>query len=176
MDTFAVACKVCDRGSLLNKRIYRMSGPAVVIGYILLIPSICGIAFCVLSIIGIELQPDHKYVSAKQSAISEMRENSVPEYVIKEVVHHPERDPTDYIGTVPMYQYSWIKDASEKIRRGGTVEMGDANATLAGQRLAEDLFFFIGIGAFVSGLLGWLLVMKKRVLQCSTCNAVVNAS
>ena len=34
----------------------------------------------------------------------------------------------------------------------------------------------LGIGSFVGGLLGWLLVMKKRVLQCDVCGAVVNAS
>jgi hypothetical protein len=28
----------------------------------------------------------------------------------------------------------------------------------------------------VSGLLGWLLVMRKSVLQCDVCGAVVNAS
>jgi hypothetical protein len=36
--------------------------------------------------------------------------------------------------------------------------------------------FAIFIVSFVSGLLGWLLVMKKRVLQCDLCGAVVNAS
>lgn len=34
----------------------------------------------------------------------------------------------------------------------------------------------LGIGSFVSGLLGWLLVMKKRVLQCSVCGATVSAA
>ncbi|MHB8539528.1 MAG: hypothetical protein ACYDCD_01095 [Candidatus Acidiferrales bacterium] len=34
----------------------------------------------------------------------------------------------------------------------------------------------LGIASFVSGLLGWLLVMKKLVLQCSVCGATVNAS
>lgn len=34
----------------------------------------------------------------------------------------------------------------------------------------------LGIASFVGGLLGWLLVMKKRVLQCDYCGAVVNAS
>jgi hypothetical protein len=32
-----------------------------------------------------------------------------------------------------------------------------------------------GIGCFVFGLLGWLLIMKKHVLQCGYCGAVVNA-
>lgn len=38
--------------------------------------------------------------------------------------------------------------------------------------------FLIGWGTafFVSGLLGWLLVMKKRVLQCDVCGAIVSAS
>ncbi len=34
----------------------------------------------------------------------------------------------------------------------------------------------LGVTSFVAGLLGWLLVMKKRVLQCSVCEATVNAS
>jgi hypothetical protein len=37
-------------------------------------------------------------------------------------------------------------------------------------------YFVLMIPAFVSGLLGWRLVMKKRVLQCGLCGAVVNAS
>jgi hypothetical protein len=32
------------------------------------------------------------------------------------------------------------------------------------------------VSAFVGGLLGWLLVMKKRVLECENCGAIVPAS
>ena len=32
---------------------------------------------------------------------------------------------------------------------------------------------FILISSIVGGLLGWLLVMKKRVLQCSFCGAII---
>lgn len=32
------------------------------------------------------------------------------------------------------------------------------------------------LAAFMGGLLGWLLVMKKRVLRCSKCGAVISAS
>ena len=42
--------------------------------------------------------------------------------------------------------------------------------------LAAGIVIAIGIACFVGGLLGWLLVMKKRVLQCPVCGAVVNAS
>lgn len=36
--------------------------------------------------------------------------------------------------------------------------------------------FALAAAAFVSGLTGWLLIMKKEVLQCQTCRAVVNTS
>jgi len=42
--------------------------------------------------------------------------------------------------------------------------------------LAAGIVIAIGIACFVGGLLGWLLVMKKRVLQCSVCGAVISAS
>ena len=34
---------------------------------------------------------------------------------------------------------------------------------------------FVIVASFVAGLFGWLLTMKKKVLQCSNCGAVVNA-
>jgi hypothetical protein len=46
-------CKVCDSGRLKFRSLFRMSGPAVVIGFILLIPSICGMVFSVLVLIGV---------------------------------------------------------------------------------------------------------------------------
>jgi hypothetical protein len=36
--------------------------------------------------------------------------------------------------------------------------------------------FIFGISCFVAGLLGWLLVMKKKILKCSLCGAVIQAS
>jgi hypothetical protein len=173
----SIPCKICDRGSLLDRRIHRMSGPAVVIGYILLIPSLAAIAFCALFFIVLLFQPSQRYISARQAAIYEMRENSVPEEVITQVLAHPLRDPADYIldPGIPMVQYSWVKDATEKIRSGSPLPLQEGNDALVGRRLGEGFFIMLGIGAFVGGLLGWLLVMKKRVLLCSFCNAVVDA-
>ena len=37
-------------------------------------------------------------------------------------------------------------------------------------------FIFLGLASLVAGLLGWLLIMKKEILQCSYCGAVVAAS
>jgi hypothetical protein len=40
----------------------------------------------------------------------------------------------------------------------------------------ESMSALLGISSFVAGLLGWLLIMKKRILKCSVCGAVINAS
>jgi hypothetical protein len=95
-----LTCKICDRGTLVSKKVHRMSTPVVVIGYILLIPCICGIVFCGLVMAAL-------------------------------------------------------------------VSNRDANAVTMG------IPFGIAVCLFVSGLLGWLLVMKKRVLKCTFCGAVV---
>ena len=46
----------------------------------------------------------------------------------------------------------------------------------AGVAIGVGFAIFCGVASFVGGLIGWLLVMKKRVLQCSVCGAIVNAS
>lgn len=42
--------------------------------------------------------------------------------------------------------------------------------------LSMGLAMALAVCSFVAGLLGWLLIMKKRVLQCSICGATVSAS
>ena len=105
------ACKVCDRGVLVPKKIFRMSWPVVAIGYILLIPSVLGMLLSVLFLIAV----------------------------------------------------TW--SAASGVAASGP-----------GAALSEAFAIVLGITSFVGGLLGWLLVMKKRVLQCSVCRATVSAS
>lgn len=107
-----VRCKVCDAGTLLRRKKFRMSGPVVAIGYILLIPSILGILF---------------------SAFMFFTAASLPH------------------------------------------ANGAASADMA-TGIAGGVAIFFGIASFVGGLIGWLLVMKRQVLECNTCQAVVNAS
>jgi hypothetical protein len=108
-----VRCKVCDAGTLLRRKKFRMSGPVVAIGYIFLIPSILGIIF---------------------SAFMLFTAASLP---------HAAND----------------------------VASADMATGIAG-----GVAIFFGIASFVGGLIGWLLVMKKQVLECNTCKAVVSAS
>jgi len=45
-----------------------------------------------------------------------------------------------------------------------------------GSAIASSILIFFALAAFVGGLLGWLLIMKKKVLCCTHCSAVVPAS
>ena len=105
----SIACKVCNHGTLVPKKVYRMSAPVVVIGFIFLVPAILGLLPCGLLLIA-------------------------------------------YLLSFPL---------------GFDIHLN--GITIA-------LVFGFGVASFIGGLLGWLLVMKKRVLQCSVCNATISAS
>lgn len=95
----------------MKKKVYRMSGPVVAIGFIFLIPSIIGIIFSAVMFFGV-------------------------------------------------------------IAGGNAADSFSQTAVGIGAGMAV----LFGIASSVGGLVGWLLVMKKSVLQCSFCGAVVNAS
>jgi DNA-directed RNA polymerase subunit RPC12/RpoP len=103
-------CRTCGLGSLLLTKAYRMSTPVAIIGYILLIPSVLGVLFCLL----------------------------------------------------------WGLATARVV--------GASGAPTGAAAVAGGFIMFFVVAFFVSGLLGWLLVMKKKVLRCSHCSAVVPAS
>jgi len=47
---------------------------------------------------------------------------------------------------------------------------------VAGTIFGTGFFTLLLVLSFVMGALGWLMVMKKQVLQCTHCGAVVPAS
>ena len=62
------------------------------------------------------------------------------------------------------------------IRTVGVLTADSSTAGLAAQGFIETLYIMVGAGFLVAGLLGWLLVMKKQILRCTHCQAVVAAS
>jgi rubrerythrin len=52
----------------------------------------------------------------------------------------------------------------------------DKGLTVLATTLGSGFFLFFLVLSFVGGVFGWLLIMKKKVLQCSHCGAVVAAS
>ena len=213
-----LTCKICDRGALSSKSIFRMSGPAVVIGFILLIPSILGIICSALMFIGVNVfafaydgnetgsvasQSSHSFqsefdasfrrscaatfkrsyyqasgLSAPQQLVeqycectlSNVRETGSEEVAAQTCIRRVKDGNLDTPSENVNALYS-SGISHEKRPRTGSNPLRAAFSVFG-----SSLAIGIGITSFVGGLLGWLLVMRKRVLQCNLCGAVVNAS
>jgi hypothetical protein len=261
-------CKVCDRGSLSPKKVFRMSGPVVAIGFIILIPSILGIVFGGIMLIGVNniaSQARHQPIQSASNHEIPALEGKYSNYItdpsmsdlmprsLKGANRADFVERLDVVGPIVFdgqYYFgegckahectsneaAWVID--KMTSRGTAVIMKDfpdaggvsfheefeiygatlgnlppplqtwanqkgmteTNATVVGstdtvsqasdtvsqapddvatgvaQVIDSGFAIAIGIGSFVGGLLGWLLVMRKRVLKCNFCGAVVNAS
>jgi hypothetical protein len=154
-----------------------MSIPVVVIGFILLIPSLIGVAVGLFALIS-SITPNENQEQMKQirdRAASGLRHNGVPEATINAVLDAASEGRNEDVtrlmddNEMPEADRGWIYDAQDKIRSAGLTQSPASPLSAA---------FSIGliVGSFVGGIFGWLLVMKKRVLQCSICGAVINAS
>lgn len=190
-------CKICDRGSLEPKKIFRMSGPVVAIGYIFLIPSVVGIVFSVFlfiyaasfagraairSTVTQEVDVTQPRIAG---AIQDMRELGIAESKIHDVLtlayqQFPPEIPLPDT-TLGMGRRVVVEEAIDAVHDNWITENANAQrlhpqANLWVSSIETGFALVIGISSFVGGLLGWLLVMKKRVLKCSACGAVVNAS
>ena len=117
-----ISCPTCSTGRLSRVRLYRMSDPAVWIGYILLVPSFIGMGCAVVATGFVVIEP-----------------------IVRIIV---------------------------KVMTGeGTV--GPSNeGVVPGVYPGVCLF----ISCFVSGIFGWLLVMKKSVLRCNLCGMTIDAA
>ena len=164
----ALTCPTCGQGALVKRKKYRMSVPVVLIGYILLVPCVIGM------LIGVLLLSDSGSDSAAASAAAEreartrLEAQRIPERIIKKVVAL-DSITSDDRSTLTREQKSVVDEAELSISAG---KFGARSEAVIGGGLS----IFLIIACFVGGLLGWLLIMRKRVLQCNKCSAVVAAS
>ena len=52
----------------------------------------------------------------------------------------------------------------------------DKGIAVLATTLGSGFFLFFLVVSFIGGIFGWLLIMKKKVLQCTHCGAVIAAS
>ena len=163
----AIKCKTCDRGTLVKRKKYRMSGIVVLIGYILVIPSIIGILFGVAGIIGSGSAGTSSSQASRTRVQADLQAASVPSTVIAKVVRTPARSLA-VSDTAPLngMQRAAVRSASLSLAAS---EVG----TTVGVGLVAGFSIFVVIASLVGGLLGYLLIMKKSVLQCDACGAIV---
>jgi hypothetical protein len=219
-----VGCKVCERGSLVSKKIYRLSGPAVVIGYILLIPSILGVIlsglmFGAFAVRGFKasdntdrrIEPirsvqDDAYASFRRNCIASAQRSyrqktgltiALPvaeqycECTLSEIKAAGTQDLVSTAqGCADQLVNGTLDPITPEVEAMYSYALGHRTTTATltqhqrqDKNVARGLLIISGsialfwmVAFFVSGLIGWLLVMKKRVLQCRLCGAVVNAS
>ncbi|MGB0062922.1 MAG: hypothetical protein WBP85_00625 [Terracidiphilus sp.] len=196
-------CKICDSGTLISKKVFRLSGPAVAIGYILLIPSVLGIISCATMLIAINAGVVTRDSSRpSQSAFESNFRQSCAQSArqrIQEQGYNVSHQLIEQYCECALTQFKVTGSATlagqacnERLADGTLDKPAqDVDALYSGNTVQDDretkgLYLLRGISSafviawgvafFVSGLLGWLLVMTKRVLQCNLCGAVVNAS
>lgn len=163
-----IKCKTCEGGSLIRRKKYRMSGAVVVIGYILLIPSILGILLSVLMFGSLQVAGSETMDTVRASVEESLREAGVPDDIIARVASGQDLTAADS-SVLTAYQLATVAGA-ELGRAAGSAGAGLGVAVGAG------IAVVIGVASLVGGLLGWLLVMRKRVLECDNCGAVLAAS
>ena len=164
MDT--IKCKTCDSGTLVRRKKYRMSGVVVLIGYILVIASIIGILVGVIGIVGSGSAGTSSKQASRTRVESELRAANVPVTVIAKL-----KDNRNTLGVSDTARLNGTQRAA--IRSASlTLAASDAGTTI-GVGIAAGFSVFVVVASLVGGLLGWLLIMKKSVLQCDNCGATV---
>lgn len=203
-------CTVCKYGVLENKKLYRLSGPAVVIGYILLIPSVLGMIASLLLLLGVivfnpgDLKTEVPETSQQSADVAKFRNSCRDGFIAKyteisgsmpthaQTTAYCECILSGYHPTVAINMGSLIRFCSQQLDDGTLPPPSSETEALyfpTTQQLKGDTLLWnilrifggayaiiFGIASFVGGLLGWLLVMKKHVLQCNACGATINAS
>ena len=164
----ALTCQTCGEGVLIKRKTYRMSVPVVVIGYILLIPCVLGMLLGGMLLLGSGSAGTAASAAADKEARTRLEAQAIPEPIIQKVTAFKPITADDR-STLTQEQKSAVDEAklSLSARKVGAG---------AGVVISGSLSIFLIIACFVGGLLGWLLVMKKKVLQCNQCSATVAAS
>lgn len=160
-------CKTCDSGLLRPTKRYRMSSPVVAIGYIILVPSLLGILFSVLLLVSVGHTGSTLNADMRERSATEMRNVGVAEPIVQKVISSEELTTAER-ATLTTAQ-------TEEIGSAKSIMQGSQLGTGAGTVIGGGISIFFGIVSFVGGLLGWLLVMKKKVLQCTKCGVTVAA-
>lgn len=163
-----VSCQVCGQGVLKKKTKFRMSGPVVVIGFLLLVPSILGMLFGILIMFATGGVADESKTGLETRVREELQTAGISGQIAEKVVSGKHITESDR-ASLTTEQSVALNDA--KLTYGaGKVGAG------AGTFLAGGLAVAIVIFSLIGGLIGWLLVMRKKVLQCGSCRAIVAAS
>lgn len=145
-----------------------MSTPVVVIGWLLLVPSFCGIFFGIVGLFATGATVATASSGIDTAAREHMAKAGVPAGLIEQVIEGK---------SIPA-------KAKEGLTDHQRIALSSAESTItaakvgagAGTAIVGGLSIGIIVMSLIGGLIGWLLVMRKKVLECPVCSAIVPAS
>lgn len=161
--TVSPTCRICDSGALRLRKKFRMSLPVVLIGIMFLIPSVFGVLLGTVSLVSTVVIGVQATRNAETEVRQILRNAQVPAHVADKVV--------------AMEQLSREERNALNGRQRDAVMRAESRymGTALGSAMTGGFSLAIIIGSFTGGLLGWLLIMRKKVLQCTHCDATVEA-
>jgi hypothetical protein len=169
-------CEACKRGSMVRNRVRRMNGFLVFVGFLLFVPSVLGILGGAIATVGFRIiEEQGRRPPAEIRA--ELTGLKVPDATIERLVakESGEHEGIEGVGESmrglsegmegldPAQRDAVTKAWISKV--GRELPMG----TLVGSALT------ILVGSVVLGVVAFLLIRKRWVLQCTACPAVVPA-
>ena len=172
MATLGIKCKVCDKGPLEKTKLYRLSIPVVVIGYIFLLPSLLGIFISGMMFFGSVIAVGEGANETKDKTIKQLISVGMNLDDAENILRKSESEVDDYLSTSGQYTDEQVSEIKSSL---SSYTYGNAGAGLGFLMLSGMTLPFL-ILSITSGLVGWLLTMKKKVLKCISCEAVINAS
>jgi hypothetical protein len=137
------------------------------IGYVILVPSVLGIISGIMIVVGSLGAGGAMPEAADDEFRTALTDAQFPPELLEDAVANELSKADKDSLTVP--QRSAL-DSAETGRAAFQLGAG------AGAAIGFGLGIAIVIGSFVGGLLGWLLILKKKILQCGSCQATVAAS
>src|SRR5436305_7205796 len=143
-------CRTWGQGALITRKTFRMSGPVLVIGFILLIPSVLGMLFGILVLVLTSAGGTQTSASSARDIRARLVAQEVPESVIAEVVaSKPVENPE--LVSLTSQQRSAVHDAQLS-----------ASAQKVGGGVAQVVaggFSLIVIGmSFLGVCIGWRII------------------
>jgi len=161
-------CQICGQGILKKRKKFRLSTPIVIIGYVILIPSIFCLLLSLFLLLTVGVGGSQTNENINSEVKTMLEDANIPQPLIEKFMDHKQLTAQEEKG-LSKQQLKTFHDAKSKYLSGKLV-----NGVAIG---------VVGIGSVImlivscfGGLIGWILTMRKKVLQCNACEAVVNAS
>lgn len=156
-----VPCNTCASGELVPRRKYRSSVVVVLIGYLLLVPSLAGLVFGTMGLLEPRSTPESR-ASADWNAIQHLLQGwEVPARVI-DAVHSLEDCAPEELAALSEEQRETVAAA----RRSWSVRRKGAGGSCLG-----DPWLLLVLMSLTGAILGWCCVLKKTVFQCVACRS-----